>query len=115
MTWKSRTAITVFLCWTGVGLAHDASQHKGAPIEGIIEAVTDTTVTIKTAGGSSVDVTVSDETAVETDAGPASLAALRVGEDVTVHGPKIPGGGVAAKEIIVRIRRAPSGLAHPDH
>ncbi len=116
MTWLSTTTIaTLLLCWPGIGLAHDASQHKGTPLEGTIEIVTSTTVTIKTPTGASVSVTVSEETAIATEAGPATLAALRTGEHVTVHGPKLPGGGVAAKEIMVGTRPGPGGSGHPDH
>lgn len=92
---------TVLLCWIGVGVAHDASLHRGTPLDGRIVAVTSTTITIATASGSSVDVAVSDETTVNTEAGPATQGTLTAGQHITVHGPKLPGGSVAAKEIMV--------------
>lgn len=100
-------AVTALLPATA--LAHDASMHKGKPTEGEVVAVEKGRFTLKAEDGTH-PVTLGADTKVESGASAEHVKAdLKVGEHVAVFGTKLPGGAIAAKEVVVG-----GGHAHDD-
>jgi len=81
--------------------AHDRRMHQGKPLEGTLSAIAPSTLKVTSDAGET-SVEVSPETSIERDGEPVSPAALSVGAHVLVFGPKLAGGAVAAREIVLR-------------
>lgn len=80
--------------------AHDASKHKGKGTAGEIISVADDRFALKSATGT-VTVTLSQETRIEHGKAMVDRTHLLKGGKVTVFGAKLPGGELAAREIII--------------
>jgi hypothetical protein len=80
---------------------HDPRQHQGRPLDGSVESGGADHLTLHTARGT-IGVVLSDETTVEQGAAPIPRDAIRAGDRVTVFGPKLSTGEIAARDVIVR-------------
>lgn len=78
--------------------AHEKSQHRGAAIDGTLSGVSKDTVTLKS-NADEITIELSPDTVVQQDGQRVSRDVLTTGKHVTVFGPKLPGGRVAAREI----------------
>jgi len=109
---RTRGALFVLLAWSLACpvLAHDG-KHTGSSVQGIVVSMTGDTVVIK-AGGSDVSVTLTKKTQIVTSSGAVDRKALVPGARVDVHGSKLPGGGFAAREVV--LESAP-GAPDGDH
>lgn len=85
---------------TGVALAHDADKHKGSATDGTVSAVTATELTVTTDHGA-VSFALSPETEVERGEHKAKASDIATGEKVAVFGTKLPGGKMAASQVVI--------------
>lgn len=82
--------------------AHDASQHKGKPIEGEVISTSTDRFEIKTASGN-VPVTFSSKTKFEHGTAAVDATHVTKGEHVKVFGTKLPSGDFVAREVLIGV------------
>jgi hypothetical protein len=82
---------------------HDPRQHQGRPLNGTVESIGADHLTLSTARGM-IGIVLSDETTVERGDAPIPRDAIRSGDRVTVFGPVLPSGEIAARDVIIRSR-----------
>jgi hypothetical protein len=80
--------------------AHDASKHKGKPIEGEVVSVAEDRFQLKTATGT-VPVTFSSKTKFEYGKATVDKTHVTKGGRITVFGTKLPSGEVVAREVLI--------------
>lgn len=84
----------------GGAVAHGGARHQGG-LEGSIVALAGDVLTLQTASGS-LSVTLTEKTSIVSGDRKRGREALQPGSRVTVHGSKLPGGGMVAREVIVQ-------------
>jgi hypothetical protein len=92
-------AALVSVCGTAA-YAHDASKHKGKPIEGEVVSVAGDRFQLKTATGT-VPVTFSSKTKFEHGKAMVDKTHVTKGGRITVFGTKLPSGEVVAREVLI--------------
>jgi hypothetical protein len=107
---RSVAPIAAVIVLSTVASAHDASKHKGKPVEGEVIAVTSDRFEIRTAAGA-VPVTFSSKTKFEHGSATVDKTHVTKGERVTVFGTKLPSGEMVAREVL--IGGADAHQAHP--
>ena len=81
-------------------MAHEASKHKGKPVEGEIVSASADKLELKTAQGVTV-VTLSEKTKIEHGNQAVTAEHLKKGQRIKVFGTKLPSGELAAREILL--------------
>lgn len=81
-------------------LAHGEEYHEKG-LEGSVVALAGDVLTVRTASGP-VAVTLTEETSIVSGDKRRGREALQPGSRVTVHGSKLPGGGMVAREVILQ-------------
>jgi len=108
--------LAVLLCAGALAGAHDG-PHAGGSVKGKVVSLAEDTLTVETEDGT-VSVTLARRTAIVRDGGALKRAALIPGTLVDVHGSKLPGGGFAAREIVIEAgaedASAPDQLEHSE-
>ncbi len=90
------------LVWLSAQASAHGGEKHGAGIEGAVKTLTEDTLVVATGNGD-VNVTLTEKTAIVDGANRAlGREALRSGLHVKVGGHKLPGGGIAATEILVQ-------------
>lgn len=98
---KLGTGIGMVLCLGGgVALAHDGEHHQGMAVHGTVSAVSGDRLTVKTGDGDQVFALLPD-TKIEVAGKAAGRERLRQGDAVSVVSAKLPGGKIAAAEVMV--------------
>jgi hypothetical protein len=93
-------AIAAVLGGAAPALAHDASKHKGKPVEGEVISTAKDGFEIKTATGSQ-RVTFSSKTKFEHGTATVDASHVTKGERVKVFGTKLPSGDFVAREVLI--------------
>jgi hypothetical protein len=91
---------SVCLMLPAAAVAHDASKHKGKPIQGEVVNVSSDNVELKTAAGN-VPVTFSSKTKFEHGNATVDRTHVTKGAQVSVFGTKLPTGEVVAREVLI--------------
>jgi hypothetical protein len=101
-----------------VGLASPAlpheGTHKGSSVQGEVLSLQENALTLKNERGE-IPITLTAKTQVVAGGKPVGREALQPGIHVDVHGSKLPGGGLAAREIVIEAPRdgaSPAPGAH---
>ena len=97
----------VSLMVPGLALAHDASKHKGKPVQGEVVSVSKDRIDLKTATGT-VPVTFSSKTKFEHGNAAVDSTHVTKGAQVSVFGTKLPSGEMVAREVLIGGSDAPS-------
>src|SRR5215210_1649689 len=92
-------AALVSVCGTAA-YAHDASKHKGKPIEGEVVSVAEDRFQLKTATGT-MPVTFSSKTKFEHGKAMVDKTHVTKGGRIAVFGTKLPSGEVVAREVLI--------------
>ncbi len=92
-------ALVLALVWVAPSRAHDGA-HTGTSIKGTVEKLEADALRVRTESGE-VSITLSARTQIRSGKAPAEREALRPGVYVHVHGSKLPGGGFAAREVLI--------------
>jgi OOP family OmpA-OmpF porin len=104
-TWKTRVTCTVLAFCLSVGMAYAASNGENVKLKGLITTRTGETLTLKTAGGGTVVVALTDDTKVQTPKGlglrkkEMPVTALIPGLQISVNGTGDASTRVTAKTI----------------
>jgi hypothetical protein len=98
-TWCALGLALALLWMPSRALAHDG-PHKGASVQGTVVSVADDTLRVKGERGE-IAVTLSARTQVRSGSQVVGREALQPGVRVDVHGSKLPGGGFAAREVVI--------------
>ena len=85
---------------SGAMLAHDASKHKGKPVQGEVVSSAGDRFEVKTATGV-VPVTFSSKTKFEHGNATVDKTHVSKGAHVSVFGTKLPSGEIVAREILI--------------
>ena len=99
----SRTVQTIaaFLAlMAGSVFAHDASKHKGKPIQGEVVSAAADKFEVKTTSGI-VPVTFSSKTKFEHGNATVDKTHVVKGSHVSVFGTKLPSGEMVAREVVI--------------
>lgn len=83
-------------------LAHEGKKHAGTAVNGTVSAVASDHFQLTTDQGL-LTVTYSAETIFEHDGKGVDSRHLAVGEHVTVHTTKLPGGNLGAEEVLIGV------------
>lgn len=94
--------------------AHDQSLHRGKATEGTIVSTAPGRFFIKTDEGER-PVSYGAKTKIEVGNDAGTDADLKAGSRVAVFGTKLPGGEIAAKEILLRKPGADGSVVRPHH
>jgi hypothetical protein len=78
--------------------AHGGNRHEGSVIAGTVRSVSKESVTLGTASGE-LEVVPSDDTRFVAGDAPTARTAIKAGMRVSVHGSKLPGGAIAARDV----------------
>jgi hypothetical protein len=99
--WKACALGLAFgLLWApSWGLAHDGA-HKGSAVQGTVVSIAEDTLRVKGEGGE-IAITLSPRTQIRSGSETLGRDALKPGLRVDVHGSKLPGGGFAAREVVI--------------
>jgi methionine-rich copper-binding protein CopC len=103
------TIVTAVIIATGALLAHDASKHKGKPVQGEVVSTAADRFELKTEAGV-LPVTFSSKTKFEHDNATVDKTHVTKGERVTVFGTKLPNGEMVAREVLIG-----AGSTHTEH
>lgn len=90
----------LLLAVTGTANAHDEKLHRGKAIEGEVLSMSSDGFELKTEDDS-LAVVVTDKTKFERGNSIISLADVTEGMKVKIFGTKLPGGKLAAKEVLL--------------
>lgn len=80
-------------------LAHEG-KHTGTSVHGIVVSLSGETLKVKTENAE-IAVTLTDKTKVRSGKDAVPRARLIAGTHVDVRGSKLPGGGFAAREVVI--------------
>ena len=94
--------------------AHDASLHKGKPIVGKVESLSDNGVNLNTKNGTT-PVIFQEKTKFERGDAQASAQEIQKGDQLTVFGTKIPSGELVAREVLLPNAKAEFHTQHAPH
>jgi len=94
-------AVALQATCTPPATGHDPRQHQGRPLNGTVDSIGADHLTLSTARGA-IGIVLSDETTVERGDAPIPRDAIRSGDRITVFGPVLPSGEVAARSVIIR-------------
>ena len=92
--------LAAFAFTTGMALAHDASKHKGKPLQGEVIASSADRFEVKTESGV-VPVTFSSKTKFEHGNAAVDNTHVTKGTQVSVFGTKLPSGEMVAREVLI--------------
>lgn len=81
-------------------LAHDASKHKGKPVQGDVVSTADDRFEVKTETGV-VPVKTSSKTKFEHGDATVDRTHVSKGAHVSVFGTKLPSGEMVAREVLI--------------
>ena len=106
--------------WIGVAAmiasvanAHGGDRHDGSAITGTVHSISKESLELETALGE-VGIVLSEETRFVEDDAPIARTALKVGMRVSIHGSKLPGGGIAARDVTLDLSK-PTGESGDRH
>ena len=93
-------ALFISIALPGTVLAHDASKHKGKPVQGEVSSLTSDGFELKTATGT-IPVTFSSKTKFEHGNTIVDKTHVTKGGRVQVFGTKLPSGQLVAREVLI--------------
>jgi hypothetical protein len=110
---RTLAALVLSLFLASTALAHEG-KHTGTAVHGTVVSLSGDTLKVKTESAE-VAVTLTDKTKVVAGKEAVPRTKLLAGTHVDVRGTKLPGGGFAAREIV--IEKAPEGASgeHTEH
>ncbi len=97
---KLMIAIAAIALTAGSGIAHDASKHKGKPVQGEVVSSAGDRFELKTETGV-IPVTFSSKTKFEHGNATVDKTHVTKGTQVSVFGTKLPSGEMVAREVLI--------------
>lgn len=92
--------LTAVALMTGIASAHDASKHKGKPVQGEVITSSSDRFEVKTESGV-IPVTFSSKTKFEHGNADVDNTHVTKGTQVSVFGTKLPSGEMVAREVLI--------------
>ena len=92
--------LTALALTTGIASAHDASKHKGKPVQGEVITSSSDRFEVKTESGV-IPVTFSSKTKFEHGSAAVDNTHVTKGTQVSVFGTKLPSGEMVAREVLI--------------
>lgn len=92
--------LTAVALATGIAFAHDASKHKGKPVQGEVIASSADRFEVKTESGV-VPVTFSSKTKFEHGNATVDNTHVTKVTQVSIFGTKLPSGDMVAREVLI--------------